>query len=366
MQFRHLALVGVLTWAIVAVPHVYRLWEGGEVTTLRGAALIACLVAFATCFVIATRENCERRMETMLVAAQSLLALACFALRPGQYLPVLLVIVSAELSHLPFRGAVAWIAVQTAGLLLLAGWSELFLVMTYFAFQLFAAVAALIAEEERRGRLALAEANAELQVATGLLEISSRTEERLRIARDVHDLIGHHLTALSLNLEVASHQTSGPAREQVEKAQALTKLLLSDVRDTVGRLREQEPVDLTAAMQSLSDVVRQPAIHVETANAAVTDPAVAQTALRVVQEIVTNAVRHSGARNLWLKVLSANGALSIDARDDGVGADTIRFGNGLYGMRERVAHCGGTLDVQSMRGRGFELHVRLPLARSGA
>jgi signal transduction histidine kinase len=72
-------------------------------------------------------------------------------------------------------------------------------------------------------------------------------------------------------------------------------------------------------------------------------------------------VRHSGARNLWLNLGTSDHALSIDARDDGVGADDIRFGNGLLGLRERVQQARGTFEVTSTRGRGFSLHVTLPL-----
>jgi signal transduction histidine kinase len=183
----------------------------------------------------------------------------------------------------------------------------------------------------------------------------------LRIARDLHDLIGHHLTALSINLEVASHLVDGQAKEQVEKSKTIAKLLLSDVRDVVSRLREDEPMDLGAALASLRDAVPQPNIHVDADHAAVTEPLIAQTVLRAVQEIVTNAVRHSNARNLWLKIATADRALTVDARDDGSGTDRVEFGNGLRGMRERVQQAGGTLEVASMRGRGFEVHVRLPL-----
>ncbi len=92
----------------------------------------------------------------------------------------------------------------------------------------------------------------------------------------------------------------------------------------------------------------------------------AQVALRSVQEIVTNAVRHSGARNLWVTLATADHTLDIDARDDGEGTDQVRFGNGLRGIRERVEQARGSLEVSSMRGRGFSVHVRLPLAGSEA
>jgi signal transduction histidine kinase len=219
-----------------------------------------------------------------------------------------------------------------------------------------------IAIREERARQQLAETNAELRVATELLEMNSRTAERLRIARDLHDLLGHHLAALSINLEVARHITDGEAREQIEKSQAVTKLLLSDVRDVVSRMREDEPVDLTAAVKSLSEVIQKPALHLELApDLAVTNASVAQVALRAIQEIITNSVRHSGARNLWLKLKAIDNMLTIESRDDGCGTDAVRFGNGLRGMRERVEEARGAIEVTSMRGRGFAVDVRLPL-----
>ena len=359
MQVRHLVLVGVLTWFIVALPHA------GDITVVWAL----CYVAFLAFFILNTREQCTGPRQLVYAAIQTLLALICIWLKPYGMQPVLLVIVVAELRRLHFRAAMLWIVVQTAGLYLVTpddAHRPAFVTLGYFAFQLFGFMTARIAHEEREAKQALAEKNAELQVATGLLEMSSRAEERLRIARDLHDLIGHHLAALSLNLEVASHladsQLPNPnLKAQIEKSKTIAKLLLSDVREVVSRLRDTEPVDLGAALAALSDAVPRPNIHVESAGAAVAEPLVAQTALRAVQEIVTNAVRHSNARNLWLTIGTADRTLTVDARDDGGGTDHVVFGNGLRGMRERVQEAGGTLEVASMRGRGFEVHVRLPL-----
>jgi len=357
MTLRKLVWAGILTWVIVALPHVRDIQPAWAV----------CYAAFLVLFLLATPETCPANRERVLVILQTILALVCCALQPVGMQPVLLVLVAAQLGHLTAPAAMTWIAIQTAALAVVAYhfstdtrvalWSAL----GYFAFQLFGFMTARIAHEEREAKQALAEANAELRVATGLLEISSRAEERLRIARDLHDLIGHHLTALALNLEVASHLAEGQAKEQIEKSKTIAKLLLSDVRDVVSRLRADETVDLGAALASLRDAVPQPNIHVDAGGAAVAEPAVAETALRAVQEIVTNAVRHSNARNLWLKIATAADALTVDARDDGAGTDRVVFGNGLQGMRERVQQAGGTLEVASMRGRGFEVHVRLPL-----
>ena len=363
MQVRNLISVGILTWLIVAIPHIWWIAREGELSTPKGLFWLACLIGFVVCFWLATRDACKGARQLVLIGAQAVLALTCIALYPHGFQQILLVVVAGELGDLRTSAALAWIGIQTIALaLILAPGNEgFFTSLAYFTFQLFGAFTARIAHEERNAKQALAEANAELHVATGLLDMSSRSEERLRIARDLHDLIGHHLTALSLNLEVASHLAEGEAREHIEKSQSLTKLLLSDVRDVVSRLRENEPVDLAASLRTLREVVTTPAIQVDAGEIAISDPTVAETALRAVQEIVTNAVRHSGARNLWLKIASIDHSLAIDARDDGVGTDRVQFGNGLRGMRERVAHAGGTLEVESMRGRGFEVRIRLPL-----
>jgi signal transduction histidine kinase len=354
MPLRKLVFAGVLTWFIVALPHVNRIrlpWA-------------LCYVAFLVLFLLSTRDRCRVLLDYVFIATQTVLALVCCVLQPNGMQPVLLVIVAVQLGQLRTGMALTWIIVQTLALYgIVAGgpshavWGSL----GYFAFQIFGFLTARVVHDEREAKQALAEANAELRVATGLLDISSRAEERLRIARDLHDLIGHHLTALSINLEVASHLADGEAKTHIEKSQAITRLLLSDVRDVVSRLRDDEIIDLGAALMSLRDAVPSPVIHVEASNVAVTDPTAARTALRAVQEIVTNAVRHSNARNLWLTIGTVDHAVTVDARDDGGGTDRVVFGNGLRGMRERVQQAGGTMEVASMRGRGFEVHIRLPL-----
>ncbi len=307
---RYLTLIGILTWGVILFTSV------GS----RGPLWFVCMFVFVAGFVLATYRECAPTTRRLLNAMQTLAALGAMASVP---------------QHLKIEPA-------------------------FVAFQLFAYFAVRIAHREALARQALAETNAELKVTSGLLDLSSRTEERLRIARDLHDLLGHHLTALSLNLEVASHLAAGEAKASIEKSQAITKELLADVRAVVSRLREDEPVDLAAALNALRDVIATPSLHIDLENVAVSDPAVAQVVLRAVQEIVTNAVRHSGARNLWLRLSSSDHTLDVDARDDGAGTDTIEFGNGLRGIRERVEQVNGSLEVSSMRGRGFSVHISLP------
>jgi signal transduction histidine kinase len=190
---------------------------------------------------------------------------------------------------------------------------------------------------------------------------SSRLTERTRISRELHDLLGHHLTALSLNLEVASHLSEGRTQEHVRQAQSLAKLLLTDVREAVSQLREDDAIDLTEALNALVEGVPSLDIQLSVpAQFAVPDPARAQVLLRCAQEMITNAVRHAGARTLWLTVEHRDGGIAISARDDGRGADQVSSGNGLRGMRERLNQFGGRLEVRTARNKGFALDAWLP------
>jgi signal transduction histidine kinase len=357
--------VGVLTWIIIAIPSVLYETQYRSLATPRAAMLFGAFLIFIVAFLVGTRSDCTNLTRISMIIVETLAAYACISFQATGFQPVLLVIIAAQIGTYPPRFAISAIAVNSIVLALIVSTTEGspdIYALVYFAFSLFALFSMHIAYSEAEARKSLAEANAELRMTTELLEISSRTSERLRIARDLHDLLGHHLTALSLNLEVAGHLASGDAKESVEKSKSIAKHLLADVRDVVSRLRNDEPVDLTASLESLRDVIVAPSLHLDfPRDLAVADANIAEVALRTVQEIVTNAVRHSGARNLWLTLGLSDRTLSVDARDDGIGADHITFGNGLLGLRERVQQARGTFEVTSMRGRGFSLHVTLPL-----
>jgi signal transduction histidine kinase len=363
MDVRQLKFIGILTWLLVGVPSLIWQQQHGGLLTTRGLIFIASYACFGLLFSLAAREGCSMTTRVLLALAEAAFAMICISVQRTGLVPVLLVVLAGQLGTLSLKASVPWITLQSAALWFLipdgdAAWAA----FAYFTFQLLAMFSVRIAHRESKGRQELAAANAELQVAAGLLDIGSRAEERLRIARDLHDVMGHHLTALSLNLEVASHHVEGAACEHIAKAQALTRTLLTDVREVVSRLRDSDPVDLAAALHALQNVIEKPALHIDVRESpAITDPAVAQAALRAIQEIVTNAVRHSGARNLSLRLATQDRALAITARDDGNGTDHVSFGNGLRGMRERVEQSHGSMEVESERGRGFEVRIRLPL-----
>ena len=367
---------GIAFWAAVGLPVIAFRLPG----LLRGpldlafASWVAAYLLFAAAFWRATARgdgNVERDRTgaIALAAGQTAAVLALVALPPCFGLEgALLVLVALQLGSLLRRGpAVAWIAAQSVGLLAIMwlhwGWHwGVVLAFAYLPFQLIADAATRLLAEETAARERLAAANAELEATRELLAQSARIAERHRIARELHDLLGHHLTALSLNLEIASHRTEGEARARVETAQAVTKLLLGDVRSVVSALRPEDLLDLPAALRKLADGIPRPRIHLGvTPGLSLGDPVLGEVVLRCAQEIVTNAVRHARAENLWLDVERRGGDLEIRARDDGRGTAAVRTGHGLSGMRERFEQRGGAFTFDSAPGRGFRVTAVLPV-----
>ncbi|PWK81362.1 sensor histidine kinase [Fulvimonas soli] len=312
-----------------------------------------------------------------------LVAMTVCSLAVGWYshsgLSAILIVVSAVVLPwlVPLWPAVLWLVLSNLALApIFASFPEynysmlLALMQTsiYIGFAAIAFVASLVASQQAEQREAQRRLNSELRATRALLAESTRIAERMRIARELHDLVGHHLTALSLNLEVASHLTNEAAAEHVRKAQDTARHLLSDVREAVSELRQDDAIDLTQALRSLIEGVPSLAVHVETPpRFSVEDPRRAQVLLRCAQEIITNTARHAGARNLWLAFSHDEpGVLCLQARDDGRGAPHFQPGNGLSGMRERLQEFGGSVAVDRGAAQGFALAVRLPLGETPA
>jgi signal transduction histidine kinase len=220
----------------------------------------------------------------------------------------------------------------------------------------------MIALRQHAARDELRKVNSELRATQALLADNTRIAERVRIARELHDLVGHHLTALTLNLEVATHLVEGKALEHVQQAHSLAKLLLADVREVVSEMRLDDKVDLAAALRTLVSGTPEPRIHLDLPSAlALTDPVRAQVLLRCTQEVITNSVRHAQASNLWISLMHDDRGMALTARDDGRGVDEVEVGNGLNGMAERLRQLGGELAIETSPGAGFALRAWMPL-----
>src|SRR6185369_4969314 len=169
--------------------------------------------------------------------------------------------------------------------------------LTMGGFMLFAAASSFLVRSEAAARAELASTNTELLATRAMLVETSRVEERLRISRDLHDTLGHHLTALSLQLDVAARLSQGRPSAHIQQAHAITRLLLGDVRDVVSRLRETSQLDVAQAIRAMTVEQAGLALHLDLPASLVVDEASrADTLLRCVQEIVTNTTRHAQAR----------------------------------------------------------------------
>jgi signal transduction histidine kinase len=234
--------------------------------------------------------------------------------------------------------------------------------LTMGGFMLFAAASSFLVRSEAAAREELAAVNAELLRTRAQLAETSRVEERLRISRDLHDTLGHHLTALSLQLDVAARLSEGPVADHISRAHAITRLLLGEVRDVVSQLREASQPDVAPSIRAIAAEHEGFAIHLDLPDTlSVDDRSRAEALLRCVQEIVTNTARHAHAHNLWIRMELRPGGIALHARDDGRGAQTMVFGHGLTGMRERFEQYSGHIEFSAGHGTGFEVRGFLPL-----
>jgi signal transduction histidine kinase len=200
-------------------------------------------------------------------------------------------------------------------------------------------------------------------------------EERLRIARELHDTVAHHMSLIHVQSGVALHLVDKKP-EQVETALATikdaSKEALTELRALIGVLRadgEDAPRAPIARLDGLGDIAERAtqagiATTLDVTGDVDTVPtAVATAAFRIVQEGVTNVVRHSGASRARIAVSVADGSVDVEVRDDGRGpgeADDDGSGTGLRGMRERATALGGTVELSRGPGGGARLHARLP------
>jgi signal transduction histidine kinase len=365
-------LAGVVAWSAVLVPSVIVVFRRSAPGPDEAAYLGAVLL-FGAIFVVLAgpwRSPAVGRAPSAWVGAAVASAAAAVMLAHEVGLAAILFILSTALAahHLSPQltyGVVAFQTLTTAIAATLATTDLLVIgvqTTAIAAFQLFAATTTTTMIAERRLRRRLGEANAELRATRALLRETSKLAERARISRELHDLVGHHLTALNLHLEVASHLAEGRAVEPVARARAIAKLLLADVRGVVSDLRATGDVDVRGVLTELVTDLPRPRVHVEVDRRIVLDdPERAQVVVRCVQEAITNTIRHSDADNLWVTLRLVGDAVEVVARDDGRGADDLVVGHGLEGMRERVDAVGGRLDLTTAAGAGFSVRAHIPL-----
>ncbi len=194
-------------------------------------------------------------------------------------------------------------------------------------------------------------------------------KERNRLAREIHDGLGHYLTTINMEIQAAIATLAKKpdrARELLAKASTLSHEALADVRNSVATLRAPMDGDLPLGM-IFKDVVKSCECSGIETNFLVlgserpVSPAVRFALFRTIQESVSNVQKHAHASNLWVTLDFRQPAQTLlTVKDDGVGSENVDGGFGLLGMRERARLVNGELQVSTSPGEGFVIQLTVP------
>lgn len=218
-------------------------------------------------------------------------------------------------------------------------------------------IVGLVVHAERLGE----EKEAELRLSHDEVRRLAALAERERIGRDLHDLLGHTLSLITLKLELSRKlldRDSEAAKREMAEAERVARHALSEVRTAVSGIRA---TDLAAELAAARLMLEASVVSFECTQLPPSLPVEVERGLALVlREAVTNIARHARANRASVSTMLVNQALKLSIEDDGRGGIAIQ-GNGLKGMYERVRALGGTLEVISPPGKGTRLHITVPL-----
>jgi signal transduction histidine kinase len=379
-------LFTVTSYAILVAAGVVGLRFNPPATATLRWAIIILLAAVAAVQALKPKARRPSWKIHLYLAVHGSLVAALMFLQPGWTMyPVLLTApITWAVLMLPMRQGVCWIAAYTVvtatsfavGISLGEGLVALFLYGVLYAFMGAFAAALARADAARCESQALLDelrqTHDKLQEYAGRVEEMAVVEERNRLAREMHDTLGHRLTVAAVQLEAAQRLCAGDpersaamvgtVREQVREA-------LGELRATVAALRAPVEADL-----QLRTSLRRLAAHFEQATGLTVHqvlpeempalPGTHRLALyRAAQEALTNVQRHAEASQVWLVLSTADTAITLLVSDDGRGLTHggKEEGFGLRGLEERARQLGGELYLEPRRGGGTQLSFRLPL-----
>jgi two-component system sensor histidine kinase DesK len=205
------------------------------------------------------------------------------------------------------------------------------------------------------------EKEAELRLSHDEVRRLAATAERERISRDLHDLLGHTLSLITLKLELSRKlfdRDSEAARRELEEAEKVARHALAEVRSAVSGIRA---TDLAAELAAARLMLESSAVTLESSVLPPSLPVDVERGLALIlREAITNIARHARATQARVSIVVVDQVLRLCVEDNGRGGIGSN-GNGLNGMCERVSALGGTLEVDSPARRGTRLHISVPL-----
>jgi len=369
--------------ALTALSYVGRFFTWQTIVTLV-AASVAYLIVGVAGFGYCRRSGSPRSALIYFAVQLPLVATIVYLARRGGLLWLcMLPLASQSVVLLPRR----WVWVVCALLLLITAaplglgprgsWTAAAVVGVVFSAGLvFVVVFTQIAVNERQARgeverlaAELGEANRKLREYAAQVEELATAKERNRLAREIHDSLGHYLTVINVQIEAARAvmESDRPrSLDALRKAQSLAQEGLADVRRSVAALRTPptESHPLPEAVATLAEECRAAGIATDlvvTGDARPLAPQAELTLYRAAQEGLTNVRKHAQASHAKLTLdYSGSRTVRLEVQDDGVGATETNGGFGLLGVRERTQLLGGEFHVRTAPGQGFILEVELP------
>jgi signal transduction histidine kinase len=334
------------------------------------AAVFALLAVVAYGWIDRQQPRRRRRLAVAYVAVQLPLGYLLFgAAGAGVGATLLLmVLVSQSVLLLPLPAAIVVTAVVPLVHVGMAWGAGLRNGLGTLAAAAFTAVVTELLRREQQARAELAEANLRLRNYAAQAEELATTQERNRLARDIHDGLGHHLTVIQMQVQAARAVLgSDPARADavLAKAQQQSSEALTEVRRSGATLREPRAVPpLGDALKALAEDASASGVPTELHVTGTVRPLgvdAEESLFRAAQEGLTNVRKHAAAGSARLVLTyRTDGTVRLEVCDDGRGATVAADGFGLIGLRERAERLGGTVDIESAPGGGTTLRVEVP------
>jgi len=353
---------GFITWSVICYLSLVNLTIGGEFF-LKLSAFIIFYVCFA--WIIFAEDRAGSVLHKVLLGLEIVIVLFLISLDKYNVAAILLVLIATLLPVMFTRkqAILLIITITMAHFFISYGdglLSSFFRVIIYFMLQIFGFSAIEMAHREAKAKEELAAINQELLATRFMLKSSSQKQERLRISRDLHDAIGHQLTALSLNLEVAKHKVPEAFKPMLQDNLQLAKNLLTDVRQVVKEMRDEEQFDL---ISSLNNLISQ----LPNCQLAVSSPPeinslrLKQQIMFCLQEGISNALRHGKASQFILNSKKVDNSMVIELSNNGSAMaenSPSAFGSGLTGLNERLVDFSGKVAlITSEKGCTLKIEV---------
>ena len=341
---------------------------GRSYSTVHLAALLAGLLAFVTIYasLLPPARWLARMGERAIVLALALLPVIAIAViaagAPSSFGGLFVYFVAAAGILLPLRAAVVVIVTTALGVLIVGAVRHEHTGALTATVLTILSLGALMAAFGR-----IARANRELEATREELARLAVSVERLRFARDLHDLLGHSLSVIALKSELAGKVVESDPRRaasELDDIQTVTRAALAEVREAVRGYRR---LALGDAVSGARGALAAAGIELELTDARPPAPALPAEVDAVlawaVREGTTNVIRHSAARHCAIRIHADAATAAVEIEDDGSAAAAAAAdgGNGLVGLRERAQRVRGTVEAGARAGGGFRLAITVPL-----